>query len=176
MRKLVRAMVITGIAIAVSVGTVGLYELLPRAPSPSEDCASGLTVSQAIPAGPIAFGASLDAAIGPNHWYNFSVEYASPRLALSAIWFELKSPNGTTLFLPTGGLAIVTLGPSTSVSLEAIFSFGGGWTYESGFGPSTFLSTDNVLSLFYSGSTPDSLVGDTLFAADCVGTVSGPVS
>ena len=175
MQKPARIALIVGVAAIAAVAAVGVYALLPQSSAPATGCAVGITTEQPIGI-TLAWGASVDAATGPNHWYNFTIEAVSPNMSLGLLSFELKSSNGTPTLLPTGGVAVATPGPSSLASVGAIFILGGSWTYEPGFSPATILTTNNFLSLFFSGSTPHSLVGDDLFATGCFGTVSGPVS
>lgn len=102
-------------------------------------------------------GSSEGSSQGSNHWYNFSIESGDPScFKLSNLFFELLA-NGSEVRLPAeSGVAVVA--PTNSI--EATYTFGGFWTYDLGYGPTTFLSSQNAVSLFYVGSTPATLAGD----------------
>ena len=170
MKKLGRVAVIVGILVAISLIAVGVYELV-LVPSQSVGCAAGLSTAQALYS-QLAFGNPVNATKGLDHWYNFTVESSSPCNKLGLFVFQVKAPDGVITTLSTGsGVAVVT--PPGSV--EAVFVLGAAWTYEPGFGPDTVLTTQNMLSLFYTGSTPSSLVGYSLLALISGGIVVGTI-
>jgi hypothetical protein len=70
------------------------------------------------------------------------------------------------------GVAVVT----PSEEMEAVFNLGVGWVYESGFSAHTLLTSQNILSLVYSGGTPSSLVGDTFSILSPIGSCTGPIT
>lgn len=169
-----RIAIIVGIAIALALVGVGLYELV-LSQVPTTACPSGLTTDQPLGTG-LAFSGSTDTIKGGDHWYNFTVESSNPCNGLGMFVFQVKSPDGTVTTVASGsGLSVVK--PPNSV--EATFALAGGWTYFLGFSSHTVIETQDILSLFYNSSTPASLAGYTLSAlgtGDTAGTVSASIT
>jgi hypothetical protein len=170
MEKVWRVVVIVGVAIAVSLSTVILYELAPRALPSNNSCAAGIRTLQEPP---LAFEGSSDSTRGSNHWYNFTVIVGNDCYSLGILSFAVRLPNGTAVMLPANsGVSVATPEEET----EAVFGFGVGWLYESGFSANTRLASLNTLSLFYSGGTPPSLVDDSFSILSSVGSCTGPIT
>jgi hypothetical protein len=166
--------IIVGVAIAVALVGVGLFELV-SSQAPTTACPSGLTTDQSIATG-LAFSGSTDTIKGAEHWYNFTVESSSPCDGLGVFVFQVKTPQGAVTNVAAGaGLSVVK--PPSSV--EATFTLGAGWTYFLGSSSHSPIETEDILSLFYNSSTPTSLVGDTLVAlgtGSAAGAVSAPIT
>lgn len=172
MKELTRIATAIGIVVAVSLIAVGVYELAPRPSVRSNVCVSGLSTNQPG-APPLAFSESVDSIKGLNHWYNFTVISASTTLTFGSLSFEVKTPEGAIADLtPGSGVSVV----KTGGLVEATFALGGGWTYEPGFDSTTVLSSQDLLSLFYYGAAPSSIVGYDFFALFCQGIGSAPIS
>lgn len=173
MKESSRVATIIGIVLAISSITVGVYELVPRA-TQSGTCHYGVDrLAPADGAPPLGFGGSVDSTKGLTHWYNFSVESASDCYYLGILSFQVQVGNGSAAPLPSGsGVAVA----APTGSIEAVFTFEATWTYEPGFSSNTLLTTQNILSLFYTGSTPSSLVGDTFAVLSSRGSCSGPIT
>lgn len=172
MEKIWRVAAVVGIVATLSLTAVGVYELVPRSTLPN-GCDSGLQAFQSLQSPPLVLGTSVDSSQGPMHWYNFTIENANPCAKLGTFSFEVRLPSGSAAILPAGsGVALVT----PPDALEAVFDFGTGWTYEPGFSSSTVPSTQDFMSLFYTGSTPSTLVGGSLVVLFALGTVSTTIS
>jgi hypothetical protein len=169
MDKVWRIVAIVGVAIAVSLITVGTYELTPRT-IPSNSCATGIRMLQ----GPtLTFESSSDTTKGASHWYNFTLIVGNDCYSLGIVSFQVRNPNETAAGLPANsGVAVLT----PSEEIEAVFDLGVGWDYEFGFSASTLLTSQNTLSLFYSGGMPTSLVGDTFSILSPIGSCAGPIT
>lgn len=169
MKRTWRVAAIVGVAIAVSLVVVSLVELAPRA-VPSNNCATGIRTLQAPP---LVFEGSGDTTKGSDHWYNFTVLVSDDCYSLGIISFTLTFPDGSAVPLP-GGAGVTVVTPLSLVQAE--FTIGIGWAYEPGFSATTPLQSQDTLSLFYSGSTPSTLVGDSFSVLSSRGSCSGPIS
>ena len=99
----------------------------------------------------------------PDRWFNFTFYGAPTNLSLRYIWLNLTSrsgPNLTNVAFPLGeGMEVIS---HRSGTWEATFDPGTGWTYQSGFGPTTPVRDGDLLSIFWSGPAPATVAGDTL--------------
>lgn len=174
MKEVLRLAVFLSLIVAVSIVVAASLVLLSVSGSrgSSSGCPSGITTDQPMDSD-LSFSTSVDSVRGLNHWYNFTVESSSSTANLGSLSFEVKAPTGVvTTMGGTGRVAIV----SPSNLTEATYSLGGGWTYATGFGPTTIVSAQNVLSLSYVGAQPPTIVGDDFFVLYCGGSVSGPIT
>ncbi len=139
---------------------VALVEPPSSAPSlPPSGCGGEVAPIFAGPFGMIFYSNSTR---GSGHWYNATLTGASSEWHLSQISFMVAEPNGTAQQFPLGSGVSLVLNASDAV--QATFWFGTGWTYQLGVGPDSVPSDQEILSLFYFGTTPPGLVGDSFTA------------
>jgi hypothetical protein len=149
---------------------LGAYLLTPQ----TEPLVTAQTIVGCAPAGvgppPGAVGVAStgNTSKPPDHWFNFTLLVGPSNLSFRYLWPNLTSGRSNVAFPPGAGLEVIS---HKSGAWEATFVPGAGWTYQSGFGPSSPVRDGDLLSIFWTGSDPATVAGDVLsFDTPCGAT------
>ena len=181
-RQVAVAMFVAGVVVAAVVLEVTYFAFpTPTQPAPCSSSNDGYLDSHGSNGQPfgsaLAFGAPVDTTRGSDQWYNMTIESAGADLTVGVLSFVIRTPLGANLSAPSGdgvGIAVAATG-----SLEAAYVFGAGWVYDAGFKATSPVTTNDDLSVLYTGTNPAHLVGFSLVAflqPPVCGTVSGTIT
>jgi hypothetical protein len=112
------------------------------------------TLTLSAPAEAVSRSSSIAAcAANPCNFYNISVQSAASGMEFKDLLFEIVAQNGSN-FVPKGGVAMT----NQVNAVVGTFGFGVGWSS----GPTSPVTDLITISLYTSGTPPQSLSGDQL--------------